>query len=35
MTDKLASYKSKREFKVTSEPAEEGKVGQGLSFIFN
>jgi bifunctional non-homologous end joining protein LigD len=33
MTDKLALYKSKRDFKITSEPAEGGEVGQELTFV--
>lgn len=33
MTDKLALYKSKRDFKITSEPAEGGEIGQELSFV--
>jgi bifunctional non-homologous end joining protein LigD len=33
MTDKLGLYKSKRDFKITSEPAEGGEVGQELTFV--
>jgi len=34
MTDKLAIYKSKRDFNVTSEPAEGGDTGQELTFVI-
>ena len=34
MTNKLAIYKSKRDFDVTSEPAEGGDTGQELTFVI-